>query len=119
MKRLGSAVLTLVAVCFVGCKEQTITVGCSVAGPEHLMPEKVGRIHLGMSQAELESVLGEADYSPTDGQFYFSTGADCPLEGADRLAPCGVVAEFREYSDGGDAVLTESLQSCWWGAIGE
>lgn len=114
-----SAVLTLVAVCLVGCKSETTTVGCSIDGPKHLMPENVGRIHLGMSKAELESVLGEADHSPIDGQFYFTTGADCPLENTDRLAPCGVVAEFRDYSNAGDPVLTESLQSCWWGAIGE
>jgi hypothetical protein len=106
-------------VCVLGCNAKRTTAGCSIEGPQHPVPEQVNRIHLGMSKAELEGVLGEADYSPTDGQFYFSTGGDCPLENADRLAPCGVVAEFREYSDGRDPVLTDSLQSCWWGAIGE
>jgi len=103
----------------VGCTAKTSTVGCGIASPEHLLPERVKRIHLGMSKAELEGVLGEADYSPTDGQFYFSTGGDCQLEGADRLAPCGVVAEFRKYSGDHDPVVTDSLQSCSWGAIGE
>lgn len=119
MNRLGSAVLTLIAVCLVGCKGETTTVGCSIDGPKHLMPENVGRIRLGMSRAELESVLGEGAYSPIDGQFYFSTGGDCPLEDTDLMAPCGVVAEFRDYSGAGDPVLTDSLQACWWGGIGE
>lgn len=63
---------------------------------------------------QLEDVLGKADYSPGAGQFYFSTGGDCPSKGADRQAPCGVVAEFRV----GDA-MTDALQFCSWGAIGE
>ena len=36
------------------------------------MPAKVKRIHIGMPKAELEALLGEADYSPTDGQYYFT-----------------------------------------------
>jgi hypothetical protein len=74
-----------------------------------------------MTKVELERVLGEADYSPVDGQFYFSTGGDCPLEDAGRDAPCGVVADFRRSTNEATAetVLTDSLQSCWWGGIGE
>ena len=86
------------------------------------LPEKLKQIHLRMSKAQLEAVLGEADYSPTDGQYYFSTGGDCPLEDTDREAPCGVVAEFRITTYGAstiDIVLTDSLQGCWWGGIGE
>jgi hypothetical protein len=82
------------------------------------MPEKVKRIHLGMPKAALEVVLGEADYSPVDGQFYFSTGGECPLDGAGRLAPCGVIAEFR-VNAGDEMRVTDSLQWCSWGAIGE
>ena len=119
MKVAAPAVLTLMAVCLAGCGARTSTVGCSIDGPEHLVPEKVRRIHLGMAKAELENVLGEADYSPIDGQFYFSTGGDCPLEDTQNMAPCGVVAEFRDYRAGSDPVLTDTLQSCWWGGIGE
>ncbi len=114
-----SAVLVLLAVCFAGCHAKTSSVGCEVQGPERLMPEKVSRVRLGMTKEALENVLGPADYSPAEGQFYFSTGGDCPLEETDRLASCGVVAEFRDYNDSGDGVLSDSLQSCWWGAIGE
>jgi hypothetical protein len=118
MRNAYSAMLALLAVCFAGCQAETNAVGCTIEGPNHLIPEKVRHVQLGMSKGELESVLGEADYSPTEGQFYFSTGGDCPLEGSDRPAACGVVAEFRE-SNGSDLVLTESLQACWWGGIGE
>jgi hypothetical protein len=109
----------LLAVFFSGCNATPGLAGCRIEGPASLMPEKVKRVQLGMSKGELENVLGEADYSPGEGQFYFSTGGDCPLHGSDRLAACGVVAEFRDYRNGSDAVLTESLQSCWWGGIGE
>jgi hypothetical protein len=119
MRTIYSAMLTLLALCFAGCHANTKPVGCSIEGPAHLIPEKVRRIQLGMSKAALEHLLGEADYSPSEGQFYFSTGGDCPLEDTDRLAACGIVAEFRDYRNGSDAVLTESLQSCRWGGIGE
>ena len=89
-----------------------------IEGPAQLLPDNVGGVRLGMSKRELEALLGPADYSPIDGQFYFSTGGECPLGGTDRLAPCGLVADFRDYGSG-EAVLTESLQSCWWGGIGE
>lgn len=101
-----------------GCHQKSASAGCRIEGPEHLMPEQVKRVRLGMSQAELEAVLGAADYSPTTGVFYFSTGGDCPLEDSDRLASCGVVAEFLHHNDS-EPVHSETLQSCRWGAIGE
>jgi hypothetical protein len=67
-----------------------------------------------MSLAEVRRVLGEPQLSPTPDQHYFFTGAECPLDGASRMAPCGVVAEFQT-----DAQRRSTLQSCWWGAIGE
>jgi len=91
---------------------------CAIEGPEQRVPPEVWQIHLGMSKAELSGLLGEEDYSPTDGQYYFSTGGECPLEGTDLMAPCGVVAEFRADKDG-ELQVTDALQSCWWGAIGE
>ena len=112
------ATLALLAVGVAGCHANTSSVGCGIQGPSELMPEKVSAVRLGMTKGELENVLGPADYSPVDGLFYFSTGGDCPLEATDRLASCGVVAEFLDHG-GSEAVLTESLQSCWWGGIGE
>jgi hypothetical protein len=71
-----------------------------------------------MSKAELEAVLGQADYSPADGLYYFSTGGDCPLDDGQRTASCGVVADFRTTGST-EPELTDTLQSCTWGAIGE
>ncbi|MCR6650210.1 MAG: hypothetical protein NVV73_01330 [Cellvibrionaceae bacterium] len=110
--RAGLIVLFLSA-----CQTAAVANGCTVQGPVALMPEQVRSVRLGMTQVELEAVMREADYSPIDGVFYFSTGGDCPLEDSDRVVSCGLVAEFRDY--GKDDTLTDSLQSCWWGGIGE
>ncbi len=118
----GSALrllFVLLAACLPACAAGTGATGCTIEGPEPLLPETVRRAELGMTMAQLEAVLGSPDYSPAEGQFYFGTGGDCPLDDADRMAACGVVAEFRSKDDAGDAVVSGSLQSCWWGAIGE
>ena len=112
---LGFAIL-MGGLWWAGCEPRGGTAGCSVNGPAQLLPASVKRVRLGMSKVELERLLGEANYSPIEGQYYFSTGGECPLEEANRTAPCGVVADFRR---GPDARLTTSLQSCTWGAIGE
>jgi hypothetical protein len=109
----------LLALCVGACHGNTPSEGCSIEGPQQRLPEKVKRVRLGMTMSELEAVLGPAAYSPIEGQYYFSTGGDCPLQDSDRVASCGVVAEFRDYSNSSDGTLTESLQSCWWGGIGE
>lgn len=119
MKTLRSLPLMLVVLHLAGCHGKATVAGCDIQGPEHLIPDQAKRIRLGMSQTELASLLGEPDYSPIDGLYYFSTGGDCPLDDNGRLAPCGVVADFRNDAEGRDPVLKNSLQSCWWGAIGE
>jgi hypothetical protein len=111
----GFAVL-LGGLCWAGCGHGGRAAGCDVNGPAQLMPASVKRVRLGMSKAEVERILGKADYSPIDGQYYYSTGGECPLEDANRNAPCGVIADFRR---GSDSRITGSLQSCTWGAIGE
>lgn len=117
MISIRSAFVAGLALCFSACQTIPSAAGCRVEGPGELMPPAVKQVRLGMAQGELESVLGLADYSPADGVFYFSTGGDCPLEEGGRVAPCGLVAEFRDYSR--DGAVMQSLQSCWWGAIGE
>jgi len=118
MRIIPCAMFALLALGLTGGHAKAEPAGCRIEGPDHLVPEKVKRVRLGMSKGELENVLGEADYSPAAGLFYFSTGGDCPLGDTDRLVSCGVVAEFLDH-DGSEAVLTESLQSCWWGGIAE
>lgn len=112
-------VIALLALGLTACQGKTGSAGCRIEGPEALMPAKVKRVRLGMTWAELEAVLGSADYSPADGLFYFSTGGDCPLEDSGRQASCGVVAEFRDDRDDAKAVAATTLRSCRWGAIGE
>lgn len=92
--------------------------GCVVEEFAAVAPSKVKQIKLGMSKDDLRRILGEEDYSPVEGQYYFSTGGECPLDAGNRMAPCGLVAEFRAEKNG-ELQLTERLQSCWWGAIGE
>ena len=92
--------------------------GCVVDGPSQLMPAQLERIYLGMSKADLEAVLGPADYVPAEGLYYFSTGGDCGLDDEQRTSSCGVVADFRK-AERTEPELTDRLQSCRWGAIGE
>jgi len=91
---------------------------CRINGPQALMPDAVRQVRTGMSLNELELLLGPASYSPSAGQYYFSTGGDCPLDEDGRTASCGLVADFRA-DQGDDIVVTPALRSCWWGAIGE
>ena len=111
-----SAVILAGGLCAIGCRGGDERRGCDVNGPAALVPARVKQVRLGMSTREVEGLLGKATYSPIDGQYYYSTGGECPLEGADRNAPCGVIAEFR---GGPDYKVTDVLQSCTWGAIGE
>lgn len=116
-RRAGIRALLLLLVIIPGCHSQDQPGSCRIEGPRQLLPEEVERIHLGMDKVDLEALLGQPDYSPVGGQYYFSTGGACPLD-EERSAPCGVVADFRNYT-GGESLLMDSLQSCWWGAIAE
>lgn len=117
MRSTGIIMPALLAV-LTACGTTTHQPLCDMQGPVELIPAQVKQVRPGMAQSELENVLGQADYSPTAGVFYFSTGGDCPLAETERLVSCGLVADFLDYSNG-DAVLTTSLQSCWWGGIAE
>jgi hypothetical protein len=90
--------------------------GCETTGPVRLLPERVLRIRLGMSKRDVQTLIGQAAYSPIEGQYYHPTGGKCPLEATGRTAPCGVIADFRKPPD---FRVTDELQSCTWGAIGE
>lgn len=119
MEYIASAALIALATALSGCQVKTESLGCEVRGPQNAMPQAVKELRLGMSRAQLEERLGEAAYSPIEGQLYFATGGDCPLDDSERYAPCGVVADFRDYESRDESVVTDALQSCWWGAIGE
>jgi len=95
-----------------------LAAGCTIHGPSQLMPSDLKRVYLGMSKADLEAVLGQADYAPAVGVYYYSTGGDCPLDNDHRSSSCGVVADFSK-PDSTEPELTDVLQSCSWGAVGE
>ena len=70
-----------------------------------------------MSQSEVEGVLGEAEYSPTEGQYYYSSDK----RNADGIT-IGLVVEYRktEYrSDDIHTTVTGKLESFTLMAIGE
>ena len=110
---------TLLALAASACQLARPAPGCSIEGPDALVPAQVREIRLGMDRAELEALLGPPDYSPAQGQYYFSTGGDCPLGVDGHAASCGVVASFAASDDGDGAPAAGTLEACWWGAIGE
>src|SRR5690606_9972180 len=101
-----------------GHRADSPAAGCRIEGPSQLLPESVTRIRIGMSKADLESILGAADYSPAEGLYYFSTGDDCQVGETTCIVSCGVVAEVRGvHSD--ERGEQGRLHSCWWVAIAE
>ena len=93
--------------------------GCRLEGAGQHMPALVAKVRLGMTLAQVQHLLGDIDYTPVAGQHYFSTVGDCPLD--DRgihQAACGVVADFNDYNVE-PSVIRDTLQACWWGALGE
>lgn len=90
---------------------------CHVDGPRELIPDTFEKVKIGMTFQELEQVLGKPDYSPTNGQYYYSTEGRCPLNGdTGMMVTCGYVIEFRKS---GEEEVKSNIQSCSWGAIGE
>ena len=94
---------------------------CEVTSPHDPVPESIQRILRGQRKSEVEAIIGAPDYSPTEGQYYHSTGGDCELVDADRRAPCGYILEYRgEHFDPAKGTTNQDrLESCSWGAIGE
>lgn len=73
-----------------------------------------GHLSPGMDRSDVERLLGEPDYSPTDGQFYYASdrrAADGDRDGS----PVGVVVDYRDE----DGTVTDTLRDVWIGPIGE
>ena len=122
-KMLGAMLLSLAVV---ACDDTAPPAGsspaCEIDAPRELLPPKVLQIRLGMSLRALSRLLGKPSYSPVAGRHYFLTGGMCPMSpGANIMNDCGVIAEFRHFDYGSSAqnVVTDTLQSCHWGAISE
>ena len=74
-------------------------------------------LHRGMSRSEVESLLGEADYSPIEGQEYYSSDRrEAVGSGKElRYITVGLVVEYRDEQ----GELTGQLQRFWLDRIGE
>ena len=77
-----------------------------------------GQMHKGMPRAEVERLLGPPDYSPTDGQDYYSSDKRARIEqdeGLDLEITLGLVVDYRDPR----GRVTEQLQGLRFGPIGE
>ena len=74
-------------------------------------------LHTGMTRSEVEALLGEADYSPIEGQEYYSSDRrEAVGSGKERrYITVGLVVEYRDEQ----GELTGQLQRFWLGRIGE
>ncbi len=74
-------------------------------------------LHKGMRRADVERLLGEPEYSPTEGQYYYSSDRRDHLEkDKDRpMATVGIVVDYKDAKGN----LTDVLQTFTLGAIGE
>ncbi len=75
-----------------------------------------GHLKLGMPRAEVERMLGDPDYSPIEGQFYYASKDRKTGKGT----PVGLIVEYRRTNPKtGEVVETGRLESLYLGPIGE
>ena len=77
----------------------------------------IKRLKVGMPRAKVEEILGEPDYSPVEGQYYYSSNRK-----NSKGVIIGLVVEYRktEYRDDDiHTVITEKLESFRLMPIGE
>ena len=68
----------------------------------------VKRLKIGMPRSKVESILGEPDYSPVDGQFYYSSDKK-----NSRGVIIGLAVEYRKYV-GTDTDMTVTGKLEWF-----
>ena len=72
----------------------------------------------GMKRTDIERLLGEPDYSPIEGQYYYSSDREDYLENGtvdQNKVSVGVVLDYNND----EGILTDELQMFWLGPIGE
>lgn len=77
-----------------------------------------GQLRKGMARSTVEALLGKADYSPIEGQEYYSSDrreASGKEQVNRAVVPVGLVVDYRDEQ----GKLTGQLQSFWLGHIGE
>ena len=68
-----------------------------------------------MDRQSVERLLGEPDYSPIDGQYYYSSDRTSSMADQGREADLGLIVDYRDP----EGAVTESLYEYWLGPIGE
>lgn len=74
-----------------------------------------GHLSKGMARNEVERLLGEPDYSPTDGQYYYSSSLSEYSKEQERETPVGLIVDYRDKS----GAITSTLREFSFGPIGE
>jgi negative regulator of genetic competence, sporulation and motility len=69
----------------------------------------------GIGRNAVERLLGEPDYSPIDGQYYYSSDYSKYSEEREREVAVGLVVDYRDRN----GRTTERLQEYWLGIINE
>lgn len=69
----------------------------------------------GMPRQAVLNLLGEPDYSPIEGQYYYSSNKSIKIPERASEVPVGLVVDYRNP----DGILTDSLQTFSLGPIGE
>lgn len=69
----------------------------------------------GTPRKEVERLLGEPDYSPTEGQYYYSSNRSEHAKDQGRDVTVGLIVDYRTQ----DGKVTDSLQKFSLGPIGE
>ncbi len=69
----------------------------------------------GVSRVHVLALLGEPDYSPTEGLYYYSSSRRVYSKERDGDVVVGLVVDYRNDHD----KLTKVLQEFWVGPIGE
>ncbi|UTW45128.1 hypothetical protein KFE80_12280 [bacterium SCSIO 12696] len=133
MEHKGSQVKFLTTLlCFLmlyGCSENELE-NASASYKSNHDYESLAKIHAslteGMRKSDVEMLLGESDYSPIEGQYYYSSDRYSPIEGSGNpptTANVGLIVEYRitEYPGDGTikSILTDRLQGYYFGPIGE
>ncbi len=73
------------------------------------------KLNKGMSREKVEHLLGKPEYSPLEGQYYYSSVQSIYSEDQERDVAMGIVVNYRDSN----GFVTEILQDFWTGPIGE
>jgi hypothetical protein len=114
-RRRLAAVVLLLAALLLGCGGQDV----EQASARYKARKDAASLQIvsaclktGMARSEVEALLGEADYSPIDGQEYYASQQGGPDQ--DKAGPTLVV----DYRDA-QGEVTDALHQFWIGAVGE